>query len=90
MGGTVITTNGCFDILHVGHLRMLEHAKRNLGNYNLLLVGVNTDDSVRRLKGGDYTQETLPEWDTVVELGGEVKIIPTVGNYSTTGVLERI
>lgn len=51
MGGTVITTNGCFDILHVGHLRLLEEAKRELGNYNLLLVGVNTDDSVRQLKG---------------------------------------
>ena len=49
-GKTVVLTNGCFDILHVGHLRYLEQA-RALGD--LLVVGVNSDDSVRRLKGPD-------------------------------------
>jgi rfaE bifunctional protein nucleotidyltransferase chain/domain len=44
----IVTTNGCFDILHVGHVRYLAEA-RQLGD--LLIVGVNTDDSVRRLKG---------------------------------------
>lgn len=41
-------TNGCFDILHVGHIRTLRQA-RLLGD--ALVVGVNTDASVRRLKG---------------------------------------
>jgi D-beta-D-heptose 7-phosphate kinase/D-beta-D-heptose 1-phosphate adenosyltransferase len=41
-------TNGCFDLLHVGHVRYLE-AARKLGD--VLIVAVNTDDSVRRLKG---------------------------------------
>jgi D-beta-D-heptose 7-phosphate kinase/D-beta-D-heptose 1-phosphate adenosyltransferase len=45
---TVIFTNGCFDILHVGHVRALE-AARALGD--ILVVGVNSDASVRRLKG---------------------------------------
>ncbi len=49
-GKTVVLTNGCFDILHVGHVRYLQQA-RALGD--LLIVGVNTDDSVRRLKGTD-------------------------------------
>ncbi len=44
----LVFTNGCFDLLHVGHLRYLEEA-RLLGDY--LIVGINTDDSVRRLKG---------------------------------------
>ena len=44
----VVFTNGCFDILHKGHVTYLEEA-RNLGD--LLIVGVNSDDSVRRLKG---------------------------------------
>ena len=44
----IVFTNGCFDILHVGHLDYLE-ASRNLGDR--LVVGVNTDDSIRRLKG---------------------------------------
>ncbi len=44
----VVFTNGCFDILHVGHLRLLEEASK-LGD--TLIVGVNSDASVRRLKG---------------------------------------
>ena len=47
-GQTVVMTNGCFDILHVGHVRYLEAARR-LGD--ALIVAVNDDDSVRRLKG---------------------------------------
>ncbi len=47
-GKKVVFTNGCFDILHVGHLRYLEQAK-NEGD--ILIIGVNSDDSVRRLKG---------------------------------------
>jgi D-beta-D-heptose 7-phosphate kinase/D-beta-D-heptose 1-phosphate adenosyltransferase len=47
-GERVVFTNGCFDLLHVGHVRCLEAARR-LGDR--LLVGVNSDASVRRLKG---------------------------------------
>lgn len=47
-GEKVVFTNGCFDILHVGHVTYLEKA-RNLGKH--LIVGLNTDASVRRLKG---------------------------------------
>jgi D-beta-D-heptose 7-phosphate kinase/D-beta-D-heptose 1-phosphate adenosyltransferase len=47
-GKTVVFTNGCFDILHLGHVRYLERS-RALGE--ALIVGVNTDASVRRLKG---------------------------------------
>jgi rfaE bifunctional protein nucleotidyltransferase chain/domain len=45
---TVVFTNGCFDILHYGHVAYLEEAKK-LGD--ILVIGVNTDASVRRLKG---------------------------------------
>ncbi|MCL5104403.1 MAG: D-glycero-beta-D-manno-heptose 1-phosphate adenylyltransferase [Armatimonadetes bacterium] len=47
-GKTVVFTNGCFDILHIGHVRYLQ-AARSLGD--MLVVGINTDDGVRRLKG---------------------------------------
>jgi D-beta-D-heptose 7-phosphate kinase/D-beta-D-heptose 1-phosphate adenosyltransferase len=47
-GERVVFTNGCFDLLHVGHVRSLEQA-RSLGDR--LLVAVNSDASVRRLKG---------------------------------------
>ncbi len=45
---TVVFTNGCFDILHRGHIALLE-AARAMGD--CLVVGINSDDSVRRLKG---------------------------------------
>lgn len=47
-GRTVVWTNGCFDLLHVGHVRSLE-AARELGD--VLVVGINADPSVTRLKG---------------------------------------
>ncbi len=47
-GKVVVVTNGCFDLLHLGHVTYLERA-RNLGDR--LLVGLNGDDSVRQLKG---------------------------------------
>ena len=47
-GRRVVFTNGCFDLLHIGHVRYLERARR-LGD--LLVVAVNTDRSVARLKG---------------------------------------
>ncbi len=49
-GKTVGFTNGCFDILHVGHVRYLKEAKQDC---DILVVGVNSDSSVRRLKGKD-------------------------------------
>ena len=47
-GARVVLANGCFDILHVGHVRYLEGA-RALGD--LLVVGINSDEQVRALKG---------------------------------------
>jgi len=47
-GRTVVFTNGCFDLLHVGHVKYLQKARR-LGD--LLVLGLNSDDSIRRLKG---------------------------------------
>jgi glycerol-3-phosphate cytidylyltransferase len=47
-GKRIAFTNGCFDILHIGHVHYLQ-AARELGD--LLIVGLNSDDSVRKLKG---------------------------------------
>ena len=47
-GKRIVFTNGCFDIIHAGHVRYLTTAK-NFGD--VLIVGLNTDESVRRLKG---------------------------------------
>ena len=45
---SIVVTNGCFDILHVGHIKLLQHAKQ-FGD--ILVVLVNSDDSIARLKG---------------------------------------
>jgi cytidyltransferase-related domain len=47
-GKKIVFTNGCFDIIHAGHVDYLEKAK-SLGDF--LVVGLNSDESVRRLKG---------------------------------------
>lgn len=49
-GESIVFTNGCFDILHAGHVDLLEQA-RGLGHR--LVVGLNDDDSIRRLKGAE-------------------------------------
>lgn len=50
LGKTIVFTNGCFDLLHPGHLHLLSHAA-DLGD--ILLVGLNSDASVSRLKGSE-------------------------------------
>ena len=130
----IVSTNGCFDILHVGHLRYLQ-AARKLGD--LLVVALNSDVSVRGLKGperpivpeadraellaglacvdvvvlfdeptpdkalraiqpnihvkgGQYTEETLPEAALLKELGAEIRFIDMVAERSSTNIIEKI
>lgn len=47
-GWRIVFSNGCFDLLHVGHIQLLQAARRQ---GDLLIIGINSDDSVRRLKG---------------------------------------
>ncbi len=55
-GRRVVFTNGCFDLLHAGHVRLLEAAR---AQGDLLVLGLNSDASVRRLKGP--SRPVLPE-----------------------------
>lgn len=64
-GKTIVTTNGCFDVLHLGHLRYLQVA-REVGD--LLVVCVNSDNSVRALKGAD--RPLVPETERAELLAG--------------------
>lgn len=63
-GRKIVFTNGCFDILHPGHVEILNYASM----YGVLVVGVNDDDSVRRLKGLGRPIHTLE--DRLLLLGG--------------------
>lgn len=55
-GKTIVTTNGCFDLLHLGHLAILSEAK---AQGDVLIVGLNSDRSVKLLKGPD--RPVVPE-----------------------------
>ena len=133
-GRRIVMTNGCFDLIHPGHVRYLHQAKA-LGD--VLVVAVNDDDSVRRLKGdgrpvntledrmavlgalgavdyvvsfsegtparlikalapdvlvkgGDYAVEQIAGHESVLERGGEVRVLDFVDGHSTTGLIERL
>ena len=131
-GDSIILANGCFDLLHVGHVRYL-HAAKALGGH--LIVAINSDESVQALKGEgrplmpaneraeilaaladvdavvifpehdvralireirpdvqakgtDYTVNTVPERDTVLECGGRVEIVGDPKNHSATEIIQ--
>jgi len=130
-GERITLANGCFDLLHVGHVRYL-HAAKQLGGR--LVVAINSDESVRVLKGEgrplmpaeeraeilaaladvdaivifpdcdvraliremrpeihakgtDYTADTVPERDTVLECGGRVEIVGDPKNHSASEII---
>jgi len=62
-GQTIVFTNGCFDLLHRGHIHILSEA-RALGD--VLFVGLNSDDSVRRLKGPARPIQHLDEREIIL------------------------
>ena len=62
-GDKIVFTNGCFDILHAGHVRYLAQAKTR---GDKLVVGLNNDDSITRLKGADRPVNALQERATVL------------------------
>lgn len=64
-GKKIVFTNGCFDLLHVGHVRYLNRAKQ-FGD--ILVVGLNTDNSVRTLKG--EKRPLVPQRERAEVLGG--------------------
>jgi len=133
-GKRVVFANGCFDLLHVGHVRYLQGAKQQ---GDVLVVGLNSDRSVRELKGEgrpllpaearaelvaalecvdyvvifdeltacpvlldlrphvhakgtDYTEQNVPERETVEGFGGVVRIVGDAKGHSTRDILAEI
>ena len=133
-GERIILTNGCFDILHVGHVRYLAGAKA-LGGF--VVVGINSDEQVRSLKGEgrpvqdqleraeivasikyvdavtifyepnvealiralrpdihakgtDYTEENVPERETVLACSGRVAIVGDPKDHSSSEIIAAV
>ena len=84
---TVVFTNGCFDLLHPGHVRLLE-AARSRGD--VLVVAINSDASVRRLKG--QTRPILPQHERAAILASfeAVDAVTVFDEETPCELLERL
>ena len=83
-GSRIVLANGCFDILHAGHVRYLEGA-RALGD--LLVVGINSDEQVARLKGAG--RPVLPERERA-ELVASLQAVDLVTIFAEPTVTELL
>ena len=81
----VVATNGCFDILHVGHIRSLQKAKK-LGD--ILVVGINSDSSVKKLKGNDRPINSQNERAEILAALGCVDLVTIFDEESAEKFLE--
>jgi len=86
-GGTVVATGGCFDLIHAGHVGVLESA-RSLGD--CLVVCLNSDDSVRRLKGKDRPLQGQADRARVLLALGCVDALVVFDEHTPEAVLRRL
>ena len=86
-GGTVVATGGCFDLLHAGHVRLLESA-RALGD--CLVVLLNSDESVARLKGSDRPLVPQDDRAAVLRSLGCVDAVVVFDEDTPEQALERL
>jgi rfaE bifunctional protein nucleotidyltransferase chain/domain len=85
-GNKIVATNGCFDILHVGHVRYLQ-AARELGD--VLIVGINGDTSTRELKGSGRPINNEHDRAEVVAALGCVDVVTIFPEVRATRFLEQ-
>lgn len=77
--GKVVFTNGCFDLFHRGHLETLRYARKCAGKDGRVIVGVNSDDSVKKLKGLDRPILSL---DDRMEILNSIDVVDEVYAFS--------
>lgn len=83
-GESIIFTNGCFDILHLGHVDYLQKAK-NIGGK--LIIGVNSDNSVRRIKG---TSRPIVDENSRMRILASLEFVDCVVKFDQDTPLELI
>jgi D-beta-D-heptose 7-phosphate kinase/D-beta-D-heptose 1-phosphate adenosyltransferase len=86
-GKRVVFTNGCFDILHTGHVTLLNKA-RSLGD--LLIVGINSDASIRKVKGEDRPINTLEDRLTVLSALQSVDYLVSFDEDTAISLVEAL
>lgn len=83
----IVATNGCFDILHIGHIRSLQKAK-TLGD--ILVVGINSDSSVKKLKGKDRPINNEQARAEILAALSCVDIVNIFNEYTAEKFLETV
>ena len=87
IGNIVVFTNGCFDLLHSGHVTLLEVAA---GEGDLLIVGLNNDSSVRRLKGeGRPVQPEVARAEALLKIE-EVNVVTIFSENTPLELIDSI
>jgi rfaE bifunctional protein nucleotidyltransferase chain/domain len=86
-GQKMVLTNGCFDLLHVGHVRYLQEARR-LGDF--LVVAVNGDKSVRKLKGANRPINAAEDRAEILAALECVDFVTTFPEPRVTSVIEAL
>ena len=86
-GKRIVFTNGCFDVLHVGHATYLRFAK---SHGDVLLVGINDDASVRRLKGPTRPVNPLDDRMTMLAALEMVDAVTSFGEDTPAKIVERV
>lgn len=86
-GRTVVFTNGCFDVLHAGHVRYLDWAR---AQGDSLILGLNSDESVRELKGAPRPYVPLEDRATILAALRSVDVVVGFGERTPEVLLERI
>lgn len=86
-GKKVVATNGCFDLLHVGHIRYL-NAARKLGD--VLVIGINGDQSIRELKGVGRPLNSEADRAEVVAALASVDLVAIFPEVRATRFLESV
>ena len=86
-GRTVVFTNGCFDLLHAGHVRYLAWAR---AQGDALIVGLNSDDSVRALKGAERPFSRFDDRAAVLAALRSVDVVVGFSERTPEVLLDRI
>src|ERR1700719_2149396 len=87
LGKTIVFTNGCFDLLHAGHVRYLA-AARQLGD--ILVVGLNGDASVRELKGAGRPLNSQEDRAEVMAALGAVDYVIVFDEKRATNLMREL
>jgi len=83
----IVFTNGCFDLLHVGHIRYLSQAKK-LGDF--LIVGLNSDRSVKMLKGNDRPINSFEDRATLLSALKSVDLVIMFEEQTPENLIKEI